>query len=319
MSTNPSIPEGTPIAATDGNLQKIINNTSGDNQNTNSESELTTTDSTLPPFNYEDYKLFPDAPWPPPIFIRKNVSPHERFYIENRWHAQWTFFDKKASENKRNYIRLQLIIGVGSVTVPVLVGIRVEGLVREGLYLLTVFISLAVAIAAAIENINKYGENWRSYRQAAEDLKQEKSLYDIRAGRYADIPAPFARFVERTEEIIAQQNGRWIQSTEKQQSQASEQIQDILDDDDGMEPHSTTTTARPVQSATPTLNTAPQPVVQPASTVVESPSVNAAYNPEPAPDTEFATIPEEQQTGTSQPATTSEQNQQAAPPPIDIG
>jgi hypothetical protein len=181
--------------------------------------------------DYEHYKILPDASWPPPMYIKRNVNPDERYYMEHRWNSQWSFFDKKATENKNLYHRYQRIIGVGSVAVPVLVGINpVDNLARDLLYFLTVAISLSVAIAAAIENIYKYGDNWRSYRQAAEELKQEKSLYDARAGRYSTPAKPFTSFVERCEEIMAQQNGRWVQSVEKQQTQAAEQVQDILDE-----------------------------------------------------------------------------------------
>ena len=178
---------------------------------------------------YEEYQVMPESSWPPPVFIKKNVTPQERYYMEHRWYNQWKFFDEKADANKRRYISSQLIVGIGSVTVPVLVGIRIteNADLQNGLYILTVIISLSVAIAAAIEGINGYGDNWRSYRQAAEELHQEKSLYDVKAGRFADNPSPFTRFVERTEEIIAQQNGRFIQSVEIQQEQARQQADDF--------------------------------------------------------------------------------------------
>jgi len=60
-------------------------------------------------------------------------------------------------------------------------------------------------------------------------LHQEKSLYDVKAGRYANNPQGFLRFVERCEEIIAQQNGRWIQSQEKAAEQTKELGDDFLD------------------------------------------------------------------------------------------
>ncbi|MCU0514728.1 MAG: DUF4231 domain-containing protein, partial [Anaerolineae bacterium] len=142
---------------------------------------------------------------------------------------QWKFFDKKANENKKRYHQLQMIIGVGSGAVPVLVGINsADPVWQQVLYWVTVTISLAVAISAAVENIYKYGDNWRSYRQAAEELQQEKFLYDVKAGRYAGNAAGFARFAERTEEIIAKQNGQFMQTVERQQSQAAEQNAELL-------------------------------------------------------------------------------------------
>jgi len=179
--------------------------------------------------NYEDYQLLPEAPWPPPIFVKQKISPQERYYIEHRWYSQWSFFDSKATQNKNRYYRTQLIVGLGSVTVPVLVGINTEGVAGTVLYIVTVVVSLAVAMSTAIESLYTFGDNWRSYRSAAEDLHQEKSLYDVKAGRYADNPQGFLRFVERCEEIIAQQNGRWIQSQEKSAEQAKELGEEFLE------------------------------------------------------------------------------------------
>lgn len=201
--------------------------------------------------NYDDYQLLPDAPWPPPIFVKQEISPQERYYIEHRWYSQWSFFDSKASQNKNRYHRIQLIVGLGSVTVPVLVGINTDGTLRAVLYVVTIVISLAVAMSTAIESLYAFGDNWRSYRSAAEDLHQEKSLYDVKAGRYANNPQGFLRFVERCEEIIAQQNGRWIQSQENVAEQAKEQGEEFLDsygaqdgndsDDDSSQSNSITT------------------------------------------------------------------------------
>lgn len=179
--------------------------------------------------NYDNYQLAPDAPWPPPIFIRQDITPQERYYMEHRWYSQWSFFDTKASQNKNRYYRTQLIVGIGSVSVPVLVGINLSGVEAQILYVITVIISLSVAMATAVESLYTFGENWRSYRSAAEDMYQEKSLYDVKAGRYAIHKQPFIRFVERCEEIIAQQNGRWIQSQEQAAQLIEDSAAEVLD------------------------------------------------------------------------------------------
>lgn len=179
--------------------------------------------------DYDDYQILPEAPWPPPIFIRQGLSPQERYYLEHRWYSQWSFFDSKATQNKNRYYRTQIVVGLGSVTVPVLVGINAQGIAADVLYFVTVFISLSVAMATAIEALYTFGDNWRSYRSAAEDLHQEKSLYDVKAGRYMNNKQAFIRFVERCEEIIAQQNGRWVQSQEKAAEQIRDEGDELLD------------------------------------------------------------------------------------------
>jgi hypothetical protein len=160
-----------------------------------------------------EQKLLESA-WPPPLYTLPNATLAEKYYLKQRWQSQWLWYDKKAAENKNKHQFLQVVIGVGSVAVPVLLGI-------EALRSYAVWVSLVVAAAASIENVKKYGDNWRSYRRAAENLSREKSLYDVNAGPYRTSKKPFARFVERCEEVIAQQNGQFYQR-EDQQTQTTQ-------------------------------------------------------------------------------------------------
>jgi uncharacterized protein DUF4231 len=151
--------------------------------------------------------------WPPPLFLLRSASDAERYYMKYRWQNQWQYYDNKATENKRNYQWLQLTIGIGSVAVPVLLGF-------QGTFtIVATIVSLVVAASAAIENVKKYGDGWRSFRAAAEALQREKALYDVTAGPYRIAKRPFIRFVERCEDIIAQQNGQFMQRDEQQNQQ----------------------------------------------------------------------------------------------------
>lgn len=179
--------------------------------------------------------ITPTGAWPPPIYVDASATEQESYYMEHRWYTQWNWYDTKASQAKKEYQRLQIMIGIGSVTVPVLVSlapIAVDTTGRNALTLITVFISLLVAAAAAIENVKNYGEAWRTYRSAAEDLKREKSLYDVRSGPYRKSKRPFLLFVERCEDIMAKQNGSWAAPKEEQQSSGTAQ-NTAKDEDDG--------------------------------------------------------------------------------------
>ncbi len=154
-----------------------------------------------------------ETSWPPPLYVLRTAGESERFYMKYRWQAQWLYYDQKASECKKNYQMLQLVIGVGSVAVPVLLGFG------GTMATVATVLSLVVAASAAIENVKKYGDSWRSYRQAAEQLQREKSMYDVSAGPYRSAKRPFTRFVERCEEIIGQQNGQFLQRPDDQQAQ----------------------------------------------------------------------------------------------------
>lgn len=222
--------------------------------------------------NYSDYlvDLSTEGTWPPPLFVRKDLPPNERFYFEHRWHSQWSYYDTKAQENKALYYRLQSIIVIGSVIVPALVSFNptlarfivgvsgvennvavVETLVRTAIDFVTVFVSLSVAVAAALESLKKYGDNWNSYRAAAEELQAEKNFFDMGAGAYATSPNRFATFVERCEGIIANQNGRYFQAMQQSIKQNSEQNQEILNnykDDANLMTNSSTTSTTTSES-----------------------------------------------------------------------
>lgn len=206
--------------------------------------------------SFDGYTITPSDTWPPPVFVRKTASMQEKFYIENRWYSQWKYYDSKATENKDRYFYYQRLVVIGSLLVPTLISlnsslarglaalydggatpVQAEAFWRIGIDAFTVLLSLSVAGAAALESLYKWGENWHSYRAAAEELQAEKSFYDMMSGPYEATPRPFAIFVERVEGIITKQNGNYFQALQqniKQQSEKNEEIvQQFSSDEDG--------------------------------------------------------------------------------------
>src|SRR5690606_17353623 len=127
----------------------------------------------------------------------------------------------------------QRIVVIGALVIPALVSINstlarflagmfnngdinAEAMWRIGVDSITVIVSLLVAGAAALESLYKYGENWNSYRSAAEELQAEKNFYDMQSGPYANNPNSFSTFVERVEGIVANQNGKYFQAVQRQ-------------------------------------------------------------------------------------------------------
>jgi|GEM_PF-1062543 len=229
---NDVIPTGTPVSTTYNEASYMATNQ--------------TPNKPASDGNFEDWVIMPDAKWPPPIFMKRNVSARERFYLEYRWHSQWAYYDSKATQNKDTYYWYQRIVVIGSLLIPALVSLNstiarfitqffpnaadnTETMIRIGVDSITVFISLAVAGSAALESLYKYGENWSSYRSAAEELQAEKNFYDMHAGPYANNPAAFATFVERVEGIVANQNGKFMQAVQAQIAKQAEENEAILD------------------------------------------------------------------------------------------
>ncbi len=176
-----------------------------------------------------DFVLSPSGTWPPPIYVNgTRAGREERFYMEHRWHAQWAYYDGKASTARKVYHRIQLIVGIGSVTVPVLISVApsFDAGVQTVITMCTIVISLMVTVATAIENVKQYGDTWRTMRMAAEELAREKALYDVKGGSYRKLKHPFLLFAERCEGIIDKQNGAWSALKEEQISSAKHETED---------------------------------------------------------------------------------------------
>jgi hypothetical protein len=142
-----------------------------------------------------------------------NVIDREKQYLTTRWQEQRDYYSRKSSENKRAYQRVQLVIGIGAVLVPVLLSFDIRIPFGDTQIALTsplaAIISGLVAAAAAVENVYKYGENWRNFRRALEGLKREHALFISRAGKYRNEVNAFPNFVESIESIIAEETGNF--------------------------------------------------------------------------------------------------------------
>ncbi|MGZ9164721.1 MAG: DUF4231 domain-containing protein [Anaerolineales bacterium] len=76
--------------------------------------------------------------------------------------------------------------------------------------LVPTILSGLIAVAAGLENVYRYGDNWRTYRQTLEALKREKALFAARAGSYVDPANAFPLFVERVESLLSEETTRYF-------------------------------------------------------------------------------------------------------------
>jgi hypothetical protein len=155
----------------------------------------------------------------PYVSPKAPVSKRFRHYIQTRWYPQWKYYDQRAIFNKARHISLQIFVALGSVSVPILIGINFVPTWIPAL------ISGMVAAFTAIENVMKYGDNWRIFRSAAEGLNREKVLYEAMSGPYKATKAPFRMFVERCEDIIGEETGRYIERTEENENERAERME----------------------------------------------------------------------------------------------
>jgi Protein of unknown function (DUF4231) len=127
----------------------------------------------------------------------------QKFYME-QWQNQKDYHSKKAGVFKQRYQLTQAFIVLGSLSVPVMLGM--SGIPT---WVPTV-ISLLVAFAAGLENVFKNGENWISFRKTTEMLKREQRMFMARGDVYgASNQNAFELFVQRVEAILGEQNQIW--------------------------------------------------------------------------------------------------------------
>ena len=132
--------------------------------------------------------------------------------------GQRKYYSDHSKKCKRSYQTLLVFSTIGAIIVPILIA------TPEVPKFLPIVLSGLVSISIAIENVFHFGDNWRSYRQTLEGLRQEQVLYENRVGPYADIPETFTFFVERCQTIMNTETGVYFEIN-KQKNQDSNQTQ----------------------------------------------------------------------------------------------
>ena len=133
-------------------------------------------------------------------------------YLEKRYEEQIKWYNKKSSQNKRYYQWFQWIIIVISSALPVLVAAM-----PARFELITISLSIILAITTSALKIFKFQENWLNYRTVAETLEKEKHYYNIGAIEYAAAEDKKQLFVERVEALISRENSLWMAAHRKKE------------------------------------------------------------------------------------------------------
>ena len=129
----------------------------------------------------------------------------QKHFMRSRWLDQVLWMEGKADRARDWYYRLRLTTIVGGVIVPALVSLNfISGSADAVVGWITFFISLLVAISAAVEEFFHYGERWRHYRQAVEALKGEGWQFFQLSGpyrRHKNHAEAYRAFAARVENI----------------------------------------------------------------------------------------------------------------------
>src|SRR5947209_7417894 len=111
-------------------------------------------------------------------------------YLNGRWQQQRDYYSRQSARNKQWYQNLLLFSTVGALVVPVLLNIA------DVPKAVPTILSVLVSVALALESVYHYGDNWRTFRQALEALKEERVLFDAGVEPYTDPQTAFPLFVE---------------------------------------------------------------------------------------------------------------------------
>jgi hypothetical protein len=75
---------------------------------------------------------------------------------------------------------------------------------------ITASLGLAVLLIEGLQQLNQFQANWISYRMMSETLRQERFLFEAKAGPYSKSERPLELLAERVEGLIAREHGKWI-------------------------------------------------------------------------------------------------------------
>lgn len=132
----------------------------------------------------------------------RSMSPEQ--YMQDRVDDQLAWYSKKSASNKSWHHRMQLVTLIAAALVPVISLSSTDFYVR----ILVALLGSIAAVAAGIVALYQFKDLWVDYRSTAEQLNYEKYLFLTGSEPYAESKC-FSRFVNRVEEIIANENRGW--------------------------------------------------------------------------------------------------------------
>jgi len=139
----------------------------------------------------------------------------EKDYISSRLEDQINWYDSKSISNQRYYKNLKTVEIICAAIIPFIAGFSDKIPFSE---IIIGVLAIVIAIIAGISAINKFQENWLTYRTTAETLKHEKYLFLTKCKPYNDDNA-FQFFVQRIEGLISKENSLWSRNAKKTENE----------------------------------------------------------------------------------------------------
>lgn len=133
-------------------------------------------------------------------------------YISDRVDQQIGWYESKSKYNQYCFKALRSIEIIAAAVIPFIAGYSDSipcGNIIIGL------LGVVIAICAGVSVLNKYQENWLTYRTTCETLKYEKYLFLTGSQPYGNGSDSFNAFVTCIERHISKENAQWASSAIK--------------------------------------------------------------------------------------------------------
>lgn len=142
---------------------------------------------------------------PPKKISFSQLPKTEQEYFKTRVDDQIDWYDKKSIISQKKYKILTFMTIFCSCLSPILVNLIPTSIVSK---ILISILGFAMTLFQGTIGLNKYNEQWISYRTTCETLKKERNMYITNSGIYAE-KQDFHSFVERIESLISNENINW--------------------------------------------------------------------------------------------------------------
>jgi len=126
-------------------------------------------------------------------------------YLEERLETQINWYDSKSQSNQHWFKNLRSAEISCAALIPFIAGFSES--IPYGQIVIGV-LGVIIAICAGLSGLNKYQENWLTYRTTCETLRHEKYLFLTGCSPYNGEES-FRKFVERVEGLISKENSQW--------------------------------------------------------------------------------------------------------------
>jgi hypothetical protein len=138
----------------------------------------------------------------------ENLSP-EVYFPRIDQYQSW--YDNKAVDAKRKYIRSKVLSALSAILIPVILNVDTFpyiGNIEEYSNIVATILGLLVSILIALENVLKYKDQWINYRSTEQFIVREKILLLSKSGPYLDLEEDKAyhRFIGVCEDAIQNEN-----------------------------------------------------------------------------------------------------------------